>query len=635
MMGRMSRTLTSLAAAVLAAIAVGSVCSAAGKEVPRNVKELWADFDADAPLDVQVVRKWDDGGAHLALLRYSVGTFKAARKTHKPRMAAYYGRPKGKKALPGIVHLHGGGQRANLEVVKYWVSLGYAAISINWGEKVLEKPDTPNTDWDGLAAGFLGGKELSNHNDLRPGTGTFWDRVHPKNSSWYLYACAARRALTFLSKRPEVDGAKLGVTGHSMGGRLTVLVAIDPRVKAATPSVGGSGFLYRDFWGLRGSARHMPAEANPKLYDKTISAQSYWPHIRCPILFLGATNDFNSPTEKVVQGMSLLPHDKSRLVLAPHLNHRFTSETFAARPLWFEAHLKGNFAFPKTPKAQLVLKQDDGVPLLRVRPDASTPHKVVKVDIYYGYDRDPRVRYWADAGARKKHDAWEGKCPVLDPGEPLLAFANVTYEIDRDVPLPRGYSRKTRRLCISSTYCMAYPDDLAKAGVKATGRPSRQIDDFARGWHDWYRLSAGNRHHWLFATRKCVDPRWTAPKGAKLAFDIKTTQAGAVLGVVIHTNEWRGYTGAKRDTFVALVPLSKAGWNAVTLAAGDFKNAGDEPLADWNGQTQLVFQPANRARPKDKALGLWKGAVGELRNLRWQGGVYVPRPKPYLPKPKR
>ncbi len=76
MMAGMSRTLTSLAAAVLA---VGSVCSAADKEVPRNVKELWADFDADAPLDVQVVRKWDDGGAHLELVRYSVGSFKAAR----------------------------------------------------------------------------------------------------------------------------------------------------------------------------------------------------------------------------------------------------------------------------------------------------------------------------------------------------------------------------------------------------------------------------------------------------------------------------------------------------------------------------------------------------------------------------
>ena len=45
-----------------------------------------------------------------------------------------------------------------------------------------------------------------------------------------------------------------------MGGRSTVLTAIDPRVKAAAPSVGGSGFLYQDMWGLPGSARRMKEE---------------------------------------------------------------------------------------------------------------------------------------------------------------------------------------------------------------------------------------------------------------------------------------------------------------------------------------------------------------------------------------
>jgi len=634
---RVRRFLNHASCCLLAAVVVsGGVVMAAdpvAPSLPKNVEELWADFDADAPLDVETLRKWDEPAGHFQLVRYTVGTFKGVRRTHKPRLAAWYGYPKypetkSKRRLPGIVQLHGGGQRARLATVRYWVSLGYAAISINWGEKDLGQDikagptELPNTDWDGLAAGFLGDKDSKHHNVLLPGPATLSDKIHPKNSSWYLCAYVARRALTFLAKRPEVDGDRLGVTGHSMGGRLTVLTAIDPRCKAAVPSVGGSGFLYEDIRGIPKSARHMTAEARPDLYKKTISAQAYWPHIRCPILFLGSTNDFNSPTEKVVRGMGLLRHRKSRLVLAPHLNHRFTSETYPARPLWFEAHLKGNFAFPKTPHAKLILKRDDGIPVLRIRPDVTGVRKVVKVDIYYGYARDPRVRFWCDARARKTGDAWEGKCPVTDLAQPLFAFANVTFDIGRDLRLPIGYSKKTDRLTIASTYCMAYPGDLARAGVKATasGKPSGLIDDFRRGWHDWYRLERNNPHHWFYATRKPVDPRWSGPKGARLAFDIRTTAAGAMLGIEVHTNEWQGYTGRKRDRFIAVSGPLKTGWNPLTLAAGDFRNAKDQPLTDWSELTRLAFRSANRALPKNKTLKLknWPGRPPILRNLRWE-----------------
>jgi len=219
--------------------------------VPQTARELWAGLDPAAePLDVQVVKEWEDGDAGLRYLLYTVGTLKG----RKPRMAAYYAFPRGGRSLPAILHLHGGGQRASSDTVRYWTKLGYAAMSINWGGKPVEGDDAPNTDWAGLAAGF---REPRHHNDVSPGQDTLHDVPHPANSSWHLCALAARRALTFLQQQPEVDGGRLGLTGHSMGGRLTVLTAIDPRVKAAVPSVGGSGFLYDDLWGIPGSSRHM------------------------------------------------------------------------------------------------------------------------------------------------------------------------------------------------------------------------------------------------------------------------------------------------------------------------------------------------------------------------------------------
>lgn len=66
--------------------------------------------------------------------------------------------------------------------------------------------------------------------------------VSPCNHEWYLRIVGMRRALSFLQSRAEVDPVKFGVRGHSTGGVMTVYTAIDPRVKAAVPSVGGCGF---------------------------------------------------------------------------------------------------------------------------------------------------------------------------------------------------------------------------------------------------------------------------------------------------------------------------------------------------------------------------------------------------------
>ena len=45
--------------------------------------------------------------------------------------------------------MHGGGQRAFLQVVKRYAKRGYAALSVNWGGRPMEdaQADDPNTNW--------------------------------------------------------------------------------------------------------------------------------------------------------------------------------------------------------------------------------------------------------------------------------------------------------------------------------------------------------------------------------------------------------------------------------------------------------------------------------------------------------
>ena len=125
----------------------------------ENILEFWKAYDArKEPLNVRVVESWKTEQGEVRLVLYSLGRLQGTNKSARAVVAAYLGLPKGKESKPGIVHVHGGGQRANRKRVEDWMKLGYACVSINWGGKVLEKADTPNTDWDGLAGGGKSGR---------------------------------------------------------------------------------------------------------------------------------------------------------------------------------------------------------------------------------------------------------------------------------------------------------------------------------------------------------------------------------------------------------------------------------------------------------------------------------------------
>ena len=178
-----------------------------------------------------------------------------------------------------------------------------------------------------------------------------------------------------------------------------------------------------------------------------------------------------------------------------------------------------------------------------------------------------------------------------------------------------------------------YPNALRDAKVKATETQTRLIDDFSRGFHDWYTLNINNRHHWFVSTRKLADPRWEAPQGAKLSFEIAPTEPGNTLAAELKTDSWRSYTGRKAETWTALVPLAKAGRQRVELSASAFTNSAGETLEDWYSITELIFQPGAKSQtPSAHDFKPWSGEVPRLFELHWIGGELSRRQKPFLPK---
>ena len=578
-------------------------------KAPATVETLWADYNPrKEPLDAKVVREWEKDGIVYRYATYHIGTFKG-----KPaRMAAFYGFPKGAKKLPGLLHLHGGGQRAFLHEVEFYAKRGYACLSINWGGRDMEdaKGGDPNTDWGAVDPTQ---KNVPGYFSLKPGDKALDPFESPRNNNWYLLTLGARRGMTFLERQSEVDADRLGVYGHSMGGNLTVYVAgSDSRVKAAAPSVGGSGFRTQP-WPLLPQVKIETPSGDVKLFDATLGFESYAPHIKAPLLWLGATNDFHGIMDDTFRTGDLIPHTNVRYSFTPHTNHRFTPEFAVTRPLWFDQHLKASFAAPKTPESKLVLATGDHVPELQVTPDPALP--VADVHVFYSVDPDPRARFWRSAEARKAVGTWTAKLPVLSVDQPLFAFANVAYGVKKSESEP--YARPTERFALSSKLHKVPPKELQRAKVKATDEPSQVIDDFAHGWRDWYTLSADNPHHWEFSTRKLADPKWRGKAGQRLAFDVRAGKPNELV-VVLTENFFRGYRGKQRE-FVAVVKLvGGKDSQKVSLGPKDFTTSDGEALSSWKHVDLLSFRAYHDKGKRLLGSKDWAGPQPVFGKLRWE-----------------
>lgn len=580
-------------------------------KAPATVKELFADFDPRKdPLDTKVVREWEKDRIVYRYATFHIGTVKG-----KPaRMAAFYAFPKDAKRLPALLHLHGGGQRAFLHEVEFYAKRGYPCLSINWGGREMEeaKDGDPNTDWGAVDPTQ---KNVPGYFNLKPGEKHLDPFDSPRNNNWYLLTLGARRGLTFLEQQPEVDADKLGVYGHSMGGNLTVYVAgSDSRVKAASPSVGGSGFRTQP-WPLLPQHKPQTPNGDVKLFNATLGFESYALHIKAPLLWLGATNDFHGIMDDTYRTGELIPHKNVRYAFTPHMNHRFTPEFAVTRPLWFDQYLKGSFTFPKTPETHLIFETKDHVPMLEVRPDSS--QEVAEVHIYYSVDLDPRARFWRSAGTKKVGDNyWTGKLPILSVDQPLFAFANVLYTLKQSESEPRA--KPTERFALSSMLHTVAAKDVAANGASATDKADPVIDDFTHGWRDWYMLSPDNPHHWEFSTRKLADPKWQGQPGQRLTVEVQAENPNELV-IVLTENFFRQYRGKQKE-FVAVVNLDGGKeTQTVSVEPKDFRTSDGEALSSWKNVDILSLRAYHEKG--DKLIGSknWAGRQPTFRKLRWEG----------------
>lgn len=149
---------------------------------------------------------WESVDGHLRLIR----------------IRGFAAKPRGDSGpMPGVVQAHGlGGLSEEAHATGTAALLGTFVLAYT-GPGGGNKPG--NTS-DGLPAGDRNGYRM------------FDTLADPRGSWFWGHAVAGLRGLTCLATRSEVDAARLGMTGYSAGGVVTLIgAAVDDRIKAAVP----------------------------------------------------------------------------------------------------------------------------------------------------------------------------------------------------------------------------------------------------------------------------------------------------------------------------------------------------------------------------------------------------------------
>ena len=538
-------------------------------KVPGNVVELWQDYDARRePLEVQIIKEWKADDVITRYVTFKIGTFKGS----DARLAAYYSFPTHPQKHAAFVWSHGGGQRAQKERGIYFAKQGFATLDINWLGRPLEADIQINTDWgkvDPTQGPRFYSKALRKgwKRNLQPDDHSIDPIASPRNANWFLLTVAARRAVTFLEEQPEVDCERIGFAGYSMGGMITALTAIDSRLQAVVPFVGGTGFKHVDFpGGIEGSSIRQHFQ-DLELYKNTLDASAYWPLVTCPVLFISSSNDFHSTFERIYQSMTLLRHPNWRVSTNVHQNHGPGPEQWVLLNLWFNQYLKGiEEHIPETPPSTFEVSGRSAT--FTVTP--AQQERLVDTEIYFSYDPNSRTRFWISADAKRSGPSWSVELPVHER-LPLYVFALCRYQLRESVQLQHD---RTSTFVLNSLEHSIIPESVDLKALAMLPKTRLIFEDFDDGIQAW-----STRDKRSIKTYKFQSPDLDRSKTKKLSLTINPQ--GKTLRLQINLESQFLSRPNNLGRFSYTREVTGNGAQTVVIRRNDFKNA-EGKTVEWS-----------------------------------------------------
>lgn len=318
------------------------------------------------------------------------------------RVFAYLGVPEaGSGPFPGLVLLHGYGQNADPQWVRYWMDRGYAAIAVDLDAR---DPNGPLPD---------GGPALRTVNIFGP-----FPWSNPRNGWSYHAVARAMLAHSLLAAQPGVDPERIGVTGMSWGGFATCLVAgVDARLRAAA-ALYGCGFLMENSFWLQYVT---PLDCRRlEEYRTLLDPGAFLPGVTCPMLFQVGADDPFFPPDSQRHSWEVCGGDKRTAYRPAFVHGEFWRwPDGRGETEWFFDHeLKGG---PAPPRVRLLEESEETLTCAVVPAGAVT-------GVFLNTTTDVgawSVRHWTQNPLQVAADDLGRFGVRLPPERPLAAFVSV------------------------------------------------------------------------------------------------------------------------------------------------------------------------------------------------------------------
>lgn len=270
-----------------------------GPEAFEVMKQFF-DYDREIPLELKIVEQLDQPG----YLREKI-VFKGTRYSKVP---GYLAIPKSNAdPYPCVLLLHG-----ITSSKESW-----------WEENSVMKNLTEQLLSSGFAVLSLDaeyhGERLSN-NDFESPLSFIKNRWFVSSRDMMIQSTIEyRRAIDYLATRVEIDTARIGIIGYSMGGIMTFnLSAVEPRIKVSVACV-------------------TPIITVPYL---PTAAHNSAPHIRQPFLLLMGTNDEKNYTKEAAGQLYHLIESGTKELKFYKSGHMLPVEWTGEAAEWMKKYLK-------------------------------------------------------------------------------------------------------------------------------------------------------------------------------------------------------------------------------------------------------------------------------------------------------
>jgi dienelactone hydrolase len=419
-----SQTVRLVAALGLAYAAIAGPLRAGAAE-----SDLFAPFLRDvAPPVVEIKSKGVENGVEITRFRF--------RSRHVPEAnedVIIYGvlaRPIEKGKYPGVLVCHGGGGYADgvAPAVIGWAKRGYVSMCQDQPGFYNSQKGQSSGPWAKLNRSLF--------------------TVEPDATASPLYdgVVAALNGLALLRTQPDVDRARIGVTGGSWGGDMTTMVTslAGDRVRAAF-SVYGCGFYdVGSTW--RPGLEAMPRE-KADAWLRTLDAGRQASRMAASYFIMPAANDwFFWPSAVMAtyraigspKNLAFSPNDSHVLRIpggtsGPQQFDHAANRTYA-EIAWMDYHLKGKGEpFPVCRPAGTPSRDGREI-AVRVAVESALPVK--EVTVWHSYGETPwRTRWWEPAAAVRESQSgiYCARLPVYETEQPISWFALATDQRDLSV----------------------------------------------------------------------------------------------------------------------------------------------------------------------------------------------------------